>query len=456
MGDGGIGVGLGTAARLPWRPACGWPPAEASYARGCWTRVPDGGACRRWIEWLPARSPSTDAWVRTDRGFSPDGDVPAPHQSTAFGHVERRVAPPAMIFAGGEGESSPMRVHRSLAPATAVSVACAVGMTMQGSVPPALAADPSARAAYPSASPSSQVVQPAEPWIACVWDAEGVKVIRMVRPDGSDGHLAIDGAPADTEHPDRSPDGTRIAYMIGRSSIWIADADGSDPVRIATCAAPCVDIDMAAWSPDGTWLAFPHPYARGRLLHGKRGRGRRPHQRRDPNGVRAHRTPIHALASLVAGRPVDGGRARTLRVRCPGGPPRPQRRERSRSSIPGRTPRPRRRSSRRGTSRPATPTDRRQRTASCSPPMTLGRSTRPTRHRTCTQTAGSLIAGRRATWSVERRDQDSDPEIQAEKDDQEPDRASREHLESWRMGEIAGPGHRWHLRLTAHSGVSAG
>jgi hypothetical protein len=50
----------------------------------------------------------------------------------------------------------------------------------------------------------------------------------------------------------------------------------------------------------------------------------------------------------------------------------------------------------------------------------------------------------------------SDPEIQAEKDDEEPDRASREHLESWRMGEIAGPGHRWQLRLTAHSGMSAG
>ena len=78
----------------------------------------------------------------------------------------------------------------------------------------------------------------------------------MVRPDGSDDHLAIGGAPADTEHPDWSPDGTRIAYMVDRSSIWIADADGSDPVRIATCAAPCVDIDMPAWSPDGTQIAF--------------------------------------------------------------------------------------------------------------------------------------------------------------------------------------------------------
>jgi Tol biopolymer transport system component len=142
-----------------------------------------------------------------------------------------------------------MRVPRSLALATAVSVACTVGMTLHGSISAALADDP-------SASPSSQVVKPGEPWIAYVWDAEGVKVIRMVRPDGSGDHLAIGGAPADTEHPDWSPDGSRIAYMVDWSSIWIADADGSDAVRIATCAAPCVDIDMPAWSPDGTQIAF--------------------------------------------------------------------------------------------------------------------------------------------------------------------------------------------------------
>ena len=49
-----------------------------------------------------------------------------------------------------------MRVPRSLALATGVGVAFAAGMTMQGSISQALAADP-------SASPSSQVVQPGEP-----------------------------------------------------------------------------------------------------------------------------------------------------------------------------------------------------------------------------------------------------------------------------------------------------
>ncbi len=136
---------------------------------------------------------------------------------------------------------------RSFAIATAVAVACAAGATMHMSGPSALAAGP-------STSPSP-VVQPGEPWIAYVWDAQGVKVIRMVRPDGSDDHLAIGGAPVDTEHPDWSPDGTRIAYMVDWSSIWIANADGSHPIRIATCVAPCADIDMPAWSPDGTQLA---------------------------------------------------------------------------------------------------------------------------------------------------------------------------------------------------------
>ena len=103
---------------------------------------------------------------------------------------------------------------------------------------------------------SSPAVLPGEPWIANVWDAQGVKVIRLVRPDGSDDHLAIGGAPAFTEHPDWSPDGARIAYTVDWSSIWIANADGSDPIRIATCAAPCAYIDMPAWSPDGNQVAF--------------------------------------------------------------------------------------------------------------------------------------------------------------------------------------------------------
>jgi Tol biopolymer transport system component len=130
-----------------------------------------------------------------------------------------------------------------------VTAVVLTAMTAYGSHPSALAADPSTR-------PSSPVVQPGEPWIAYVWDAQGVKVIRMVRPDGSDDHLAIGGAPVETEHPDWSPDGTRIAYMVDWSSIWIANADGSQPIRVATCVTPCAEIDMPAWSPDGTQIAF--------------------------------------------------------------------------------------------------------------------------------------------------------------------------------------------------------
>ena len=53
-----------------------------------------------------------------------------------------------------------------------------------------------------------------------------------------------------------SPDGSRIAFVSWRenndSSIWLINADGTDPVRI-----PCEYGDsMPAWSPDGSRIAY--------------------------------------------------------------------------------------------------------------------------------------------------------------------------------------------------------
>ncbi|GAA1990241.1 cell wall-binding repeat-containing protein [Catenulispora subtropica] len=69
--------------------------------------------------------------------------------------------------------------------------------------------------------------------------------------------LALDPAPmiAETSLLRYSPDGTRIAYTAASdSSLWVAAADGSGPVRLSQ-AAGVVDI-MPCWTPDGRTIYF--------------------------------------------------------------------------------------------------------------------------------------------------------------------------------------------------------
>ena len=55
--------------------------------------------------------------------------------------------------------------------------------------------------------------------------------------------------------PQFSPNGLKIAYWTSYAAqpaefgVWIVDADGGNPVRLAPGAAP-------SWSPDGEWIAF--------------------------------------------------------------------------------------------------------------------------------------------------------------------------------------------------------
>jgi TolB protein len=91
--------------------------------------------------------------------------------------------------------------------------------------------------------------------------ADGLE-LRTIDPDGSNERTipTPDGMPW---LPAWSPDGTRIALAIfppgaGERSIWVMDADGSDPLRLASGW----NISSPSWSPDGTRIAYSVQTAR--------------------------------------------------------------------------------------------------------------------------------------------------------------------------------------------------
>jgi dipeptidyl aminopeptidase/acylaminoacyl peptidase len=60
--------------------------------------------------------------------------------------------------------------------------------------------------------------------------------------------------------PDHSPDGRRVVFASGRETRWnetyLADADGSDIVRLTRGPGRALGNGGATWSPDGRSLAF--------------------------------------------------------------------------------------------------------------------------------------------------------------------------------------------------------
>lgn len=134
--------------------------------------------------------------------------------------------------------------------------------TVSPTVPmPSPSALPATATSAPSPSPSTPSrVLPGESWIAFQTSGAGGYGVYLVREDGTGMHQWPSGIAGGYEHPEWSPDGDQIMVNSIESDqtedIWIADIDGSDPVRVVDCVAPCVWVDEAAWSPDGTRAAF--------------------------------------------------------------------------------------------------------------------------------------------------------------------------------------------------------
>jgi hypothetical protein len=87
-------------------------------------------------------------------------------------------------------------------------------------------------------------------------DNRGQSRFGVVEPDGSGQLEAFPGSPADQhEQIAFSPDGTRMAYVDGREGnrgIYVANADGSEPVRLTDH----VNDSWPSWSADGATIAF--------------------------------------------------------------------------------------------------------------------------------------------------------------------------------------------------------
>ena len=167
--------------------------------------------------------------------------------------------------------------------AVAVLIGACTGTSPTPSPEPASAAPPTPSATHTpgamvtpgmTAKPTAATVKvlPGEPWIVYEWgvpEADSVGNM-IIRPDGTDNHWATPEAPISSGpnggegwqlHPDWSPDGAQLTFVIddspnGRRDVWVSNADGSDAHRLFDCVIPCDSAEYPAWSKDGQSIMF--------------------------------------------------------------------------------------------------------------------------------------------------------------------------------------------------------
>lgn len=76
------------------------------------------------------------------------------------------------------------------------------------------------------------------------------RVVNTALPDGSQQRELLSFEPVGVITPVWSPDASRIAFNVGYSDLYVANADGSGAIKVAQ------GTTTPTWSPDGTTLLF--------------------------------------------------------------------------------------------------------------------------------------------------------------------------------------------------------